>query len=73
MISDDSDNAVNTPSSESPARDLLADAGNAQRNAAAGVAKEAAAALMPAEQQQNKTSLSGRIIKRPLRFREDLI
>ena len=32
MIRDDSDNAVNTPSSESPERNLLADADGAQRS-----------------------------------------
>ena len=75
MIRDDSDNAANTPSSESPECDLLADAGRAQSRAAAAAATAAAAAaaapLMPAEQQQPKTSRSGRAIKKPLRFRDD--
>ena len=74
-IRDDSDNAANTPSSESPECDLLADAGRAQSRAAAAAATAAAAAaaapLMPAEQQQPKTSRSGRAIKKPLRFRDD--
>ena len=65
ILRDDADSATNTPSIESPARGLMADANLTRGNAADAETQ----AIRPAN--NPLTSHSGRVIRKPVRFRED--